>query len=72
MYAAALVVINITLSISELGVSVALVRHPGDPREIGPTVQTLALASSAALAGITVVACATAGRCPRHFLTPLA
>jgi len=53
IYAAALVVINITLSISELGASVALVRHRGDPGELAPTVATIALASSGALALMT-------------------
>ena len=50
VYAAALVVINIILSISELGVSVALVRHTGDISSMAPTVTTLSLASGGVLA----------------------
>ncbi|MFN0088929.1 MAG: oligosaccharide flippase family protein [Acidimicrobiales bacterium] len=55
-YAAALVVLNILLSFSELGVSVALVRHKGDPADIAPTVATLSMASSGALALLTALA----------------
>lgn len=55
VFAAALVVINIVLSISELGVSVALVRHEGGIAEMAPTVATLSIASSAALAGFCLV-----------------
>jgi O-antigen/teichoic acid export membrane protein len=50
VYAVALVVINITMSISELGASVALVRYEGEPRDIAPTVTTIAYASSGVLA----------------------
>ncbi len=55
VYAVALVVINITLSVSELGASVALVRYEGDPAEIAPTVTTIALATSTLLAALMVV-----------------
>ena len=34
------------LSFNELGVSLAIVRWPGDPREIAPTVQTMCTVSS--------------------------
>ena len=37
------------LSFNELGVSLAIVRWPGDPREIAPTVATLAVGSSAVI-----------------------
>lgn len=47
VYAVALVVVNIVLSVSELGVSVALVRHNGGIRAMAPTVTTLSIASSA-------------------------
>jgi len=52
VYAAALVVINIILSISELGVSVSLVQHTGDISEMGPTVTTLSWASGAMLGAV--------------------
>jgi O-antigen/teichoic acid export membrane protein len=55
VYAVALVVINITLSIAELGASVALVRYEGDPAEIAPTVTTIALATSTVLTVGTVI-----------------
>ncbi|HKN96109.1 MAG TPA: lipopolysaccharide biosynthesis protein [Pseudonocardiaceae bacterium] len=48
-FAVALVALNAVLSINELGVSLALVRWPGDPRRIAPTVTTISMASSAAL-----------------------
>lgn len=56
VYAVALVVINITMSISELGASVALVRYEGDPGEIAPTVTTIAYASSGVLAAASFIA----------------
>jgi O-antigen/teichoic acid export membrane protein len=46
IYAVALVVLNILLSMNELGVSLAIVRRPGDVSEIAPTVATLSLGSS--------------------------
>jgi PST family polysaccharide transporter len=48
-FAVALVALNTLLSINELGVSVALVRWAGNPRDIAPTVNTISMASSAAL-----------------------
>ncbi|WP_217897415.1 oligosaccharide flippase family protein [Geodermatophilus saharensis] len=45
-YAVALLVLMALLSINELGVSLAIVRWPGDPREIAPTVATLSVAGS--------------------------
>ncbi|MFE6965604.1 oligosaccharide flippase family protein [Agromyces sp. NPDC057679] len=49
VYAVALVALNVLLSANELGVSVALVRHPGNVDRIAPTVATLAMASSLVL-----------------------
>src|SRR5262245_19708836 len=46
VYAAALVALSALLSMNELGVSLAIVRRPGDVSEIAPTVKTLALGSS--------------------------
>ncbi|HVV19465.1 MAG TPA: lipopolysaccharide biosynthesis protein [Pseudonocardiaceae bacterium] len=48
-FAVALVALNAVLSINELGVSLALVRWPGNPRDIAPTVTTISMASSAVL-----------------------
>lgn len=45
-YAVALVAQLAILSFNELGVSLAIVRWPGDPGEIAPTVATIACASS--------------------------
>jgi O-antigen/teichoic acid export membrane protein len=49
VYAVALVAMNVLLSMNELGVSLAVVRWPGDVSRIAPTVGTLALVSSVAL-----------------------
>lgn len=49
VYAVALVALNAVLSVNELGVSLAIVRWPGDVSRIAPTVATLSLASSALL-----------------------
>ena len=38
------------LTFNELGVSLAIVRWPGDPRAIAPTVTTISIASSASFA----------------------
>ncbi|WP_214409864.1 lipopolysaccharide biosynthesis protein [Sphaerisporangium fuscum] len=46
-FAVAMVALLAMLSINELGVSLAVVRWPDDPRRIVPTVTTLATASSA-------------------------
>jgi O-antigen/teichoic acid export membrane protein len=48
-YAVALVALLAVLSFNELGVSLAIVRWPGDPREIAPTVATIACVSSVLL-----------------------
>ena len=49
VYAVALVALNGLLSMNELGVSLAIVRRPGDVSRIAPTVKTLALGSSLVL-----------------------
>lgn len=49
VFAVALVVLNALLSMNELGVSLAIVRWPGDVRRVAPTVATLALVSSLTL-----------------------
>jgi len=46
-YAVAFVALVAILSFNELGVSLAIVRWPGDPREIAPTVTTISIVSSA-------------------------
>src|SRR3954447_11047295 len=45
-FAVALLALMAVLSFSELGVSLAIVRWPGDPNKIAPTVQTMATVSS--------------------------
>jgi PST family polysaccharide transporter len=45
-YAVAYVALMAVLSFNELGVSLAIVRWPGEPSEITPTVTTLSIASS--------------------------
>ncbi len=45
-YAVAYVALVAVLNFNELGVSLAIVRWPGDPREIAPTVTTISLAVS--------------------------
>lgn len=52
-YAVALVALMAVLSFNELGVSLAIVRWPGDPKDIAPTVNTLGLLASTALAAAT-------------------
>ncbi|GAA5172768.1 oligosaccharide flippase family protein [Amycolatopsis dongchuanensis] len=49
VFAVALVVLTAVLSMNELGVSLALVRWPGDPRRIAPTVTTISIGSSVLL-----------------------
>jgi O-antigen/teichoic acid export membrane protein len=51
VFAVALVALNALLSMNELGVSLAIVRWPGDLDRIAPTVTTLALGSSVLLYG---------------------
>jgi PST family polysaccharide transporter len=48
-FAVAMLVLQILLSMNELGVSVAVVRHQGDVAEIAPTVATLSIVSSTLL-----------------------
>ncbi|HEX6346013.1 lipopolysaccharide biosynthesis protein [Umezawaea sp.] len=55
VFAVALVVLNIVLSVSEMGVSAALVRTRGPIDEMAPTVTTLSIASGTLLAVICVV-----------------
>lgn len=57
VYAVALVALNALLSMNELGVSLAIVRRPGDVSRIAPTVKTLALGSSVII-WIAMFACA--------------
>lgn len=52
-YAVALIALMATLSFNELGVSLAIVRWPGDPRGIAPTVTTLSLVTSIVIAAAT-------------------
>ncbi|MFC0506195.1 lipopolysaccharide biosynthesis protein [Micromonospora costi] len=49
VFAVAAVALTAVLSFNELGVSLAIVRWPGDPREIAPTVMTISLVSSAVI-----------------------
>jgi O-antigen/teichoic acid export membrane protein len=49
VYAVALVALNALLSMNELGVSLAIVRWPGDVTRIAPTVTTLAVGFSVVL-----------------------
>ena len=49
VYAVCIVVLAALLSLNELGVSLAVVRWPGDVQRIAPTVMTLALTSSSVL-----------------------
>jgi PST family polysaccharide transporter len=48
-FAVATVALLAVLSFNELGVSLAIVRWPGDPEEIAPTVTTISALSSAAI-----------------------
>ena len=50
-YAVAYVALQAVLTFNELGVSLAIVRWEGDPREIAPTVTTVSLIVSAAIYG---------------------
>ncbi|SDY60927.1 polysaccharide transporter, PST family [Amycolatopsis xylanica] len=49
VYAVALVALTAMLSLNELGVSIAIVRWPGDPKRIAPTVTTISVLSSVLL-----------------------
>jgi PST family polysaccharide transporter len=57
VYAVALVALNALLSMNELGVSLAIVRWPGQTARIAPTVKTLAMGSSLVLWAV-MFACA--------------
>ncbi|MEW2358229.1 lipopolysaccharide biosynthesis protein [Spirillospora sp. NPDC029432] len=46
VFAVAMVALLAVLSFNELGVSLAIVRWPGDPKEIAPTVATISVVSS--------------------------
>ncbi|WP_283139119.1 oligosaccharide flippase family protein [Rhizohabitans arisaemae] len=48
-FAVALLALFAVLSFSELGVSLAIVRWPGDPREIAPTVTTISVVTGTVL-----------------------
>lgn len=54
VFAVALVAFTVVMSVNELGVSVAVVRWPGDVRRIAPTVTTLAAVSSAGFTALCV------------------
>jgi PST family polysaccharide transporter len=58
-FAVALLVLLAILSFNELGVSLAIVRWSGPPREIAPTVATISTASSVLLAGVAIVGAPT-------------
>jgi O-antigen/teichoic acid export membrane protein len=71
-YAVAYVALLAVLSFNELGVSLAIVRWPGEPREIAPTVVTLSCVSSAILyAGFFLAAPAFAGAMGAPAATPV-
>jgi O-antigen/teichoic acid export membrane protein len=55
-FAVALLALLAVLSFNELGVSLAIVRWPGSPREIAPTVATVSTVSSIVLAVVAVAA----------------
>jgi PST family polysaccharide transporter len=54
-YAVALLALMAALSFNELGVSLAIVRWAGDPRAIAPTVATLSVGASVAIAAAGVL-----------------
>ena len=55
-YAVAFVALLAVLAFNELGVSLAIVRWPEDPREIAPTVNTISLAGSATITALLMLA----------------
>lgn len=55
-YAVAYVALIAVLSFNELGVSLAIVRWPGDPRAIAPTVSTISVAASAIITAASFLA----------------
>lgn len=54
-FAVALVVLMAVLSFNELGVSLAIVRWPGDPAMIAPTVNSISLLASIVVYGVAYV-----------------
>jgi O-antigen/teichoic acid export membrane protein len=54
-YAVALLALVAALSFNELGVSLAIIRWPDDPRTIAPTVTTISVAASVCIAGAGVL-----------------
>jgi PST family polysaccharide transporter len=54
-FAVALLALLAVLSFNELGVSLAIVRWPGPPREIAPTVTTIAIVSSLIIFVVSLV-----------------
>jgi O-antigen/teichoic acid export membrane protein len=54
-YAVALLALTAALSFNELGVSLAIVRWPTDPKKIAPTVNTISLATSTMIAVVGFV-----------------
>ncbi|MDR6636661.1 oligosaccharide flippase family protein [Paenarthrobacter nitroguajacolicus] len=52
-YAVAFIALVAVLSFNELGVSLAIVRWPGDPKDIAPTVTTISTVCSVLLFGIS-------------------
>lgn len=59
VFAVALTVHAVIVNISDMGVSSYLVRDPGDPDRLAPTVVTIALVTSAVLAAVMVVTAPT-------------
>jgi O-antigen/teichoic acid export membrane protein len=55
VYTVAVTVFNIAISVYELGVSSAIIRHPERSRQIAPTIFTISLINSAVLAALMVV-----------------
>ena len=55
-YAVGFVALVALLSLNDLGVSLAIVRWPGDPREIAPTITTITLLTSIVVFGAGYVA----------------
>ncbi|WP_254703309.1 oligosaccharide flippase family protein [Pseudarthrobacter sp. C4D7] len=55
-FAVALVALMAVLSFNELGVSLAIVRWPGDPARIVPTVNTISVVGSTVFCGAAIVA----------------
>jgi PST family polysaccharide transporter len=56
VFAVGLVALNALVSMNDLGMTLAVVRWPGDPEKAAPTATTLALASSALLCLVSILA----------------